>query len=125
MWSPTYLMPLDIGPLYSKITDTDKERRVYGLIPLMASSSFGQIGALNAESFCERVLRCAGHVLADGGQYTPGSRGAGDARDSLHESQVHEVHARALQSSNDGHVWQDDRPRRGVGACRWWAGCGD
>ena len=66
MWSPTYLMPLDIGPLYSKITDTDKERRVYGLIPLMASSSFGQIGALNAESFCERVLRCAGHVLTEG-----------------------------------------------------------
>jgi len=32
----------------------------------MASSSYGQIGALNAESFCERVLRCAGHVLTEG-----------------------------------------------------------
>ena len=39
---------------------------LYGLIPLMASASFGQIGALNAESFCERVLRCAGHVLTEG-----------------------------------------------------------
>ena len=32
----------------------------------MACSSFGQIGALNAESFCERVLRGAGHVLTEG-----------------------------------------------------------
>ena len=32
----------------------------------MASCSFAQLGALNAESFCERVLRCAGHVLTDG-----------------------------------------------------------
>ena len=59
-------MPLDVGPLYRKITETDKERRVYGLIPLMASCSFGQIGALNAESFCERVLSCAGDVLTKG-----------------------------------------------------------
>jgi hypothetical protein len=36
------------------------------IIPLMATASFGQIGALNAESFCERVLRCAGHVLTEG-----------------------------------------------------------
>ena len=40
--------------------------RLYGYIPLMASCSNGQIGALNAESFCERVLRCAGHVLTEG-----------------------------------------------------------
>ena len=32
----------------------------------MATASFGQIGALNAESFCERVLRGAGHVLTEG-----------------------------------------------------------
>ena len=32
----------------------------------MASCSYGQIGALNAESFCERVLRGAGHVLSEG-----------------------------------------------------------
>ena len=60
------LMPLDVGGIYRKIEASDKDRRLYGLIPLMASSSYGQIGALNAESFCERVLRCAGHVLTEG-----------------------------------------------------------
>ena len=60
------LMPLDVGQVYRKLTDTDRDRRLYGLIPLMASCSYGQIGALNAESFCERVLRCAGHVLTEG-----------------------------------------------------------
>ena len=60
------LLPLDVGKIYRKITETDTYRRLYGYIPLMASSSFGQIGTLNAESFCERVLRCAGHVLTEG-----------------------------------------------------------
>ena len=32
----------------------------------LAKSSPYQIGALNAESYCERVLRCAGHVLTEG-----------------------------------------------------------
>ena len=32
----------------------------------MASCSYGQIGALNAESFCERTLRVAGHVMDEG-----------------------------------------------------------
>ena len=41
-------------------------RKLYGYIPLMANSSAYQIGALNAESFCERVLRCAGHILTEG-----------------------------------------------------------
>lgn len=59
-------MPLDVGKLYRNIMETDQDRRLYGLIPLMATSSYGQIGALNAESFCERVLRCAGHVLTEG-----------------------------------------------------------
>ena len=52
--------------MYSKITKSDPDCKVYGLIPLMASSSPYQIGALNAESFCERVLRCAGHILTEG-----------------------------------------------------------
>jgi hypothetical protein len=59
------LMPLDVGKLYRKIEKMDL-RRYYGHIPRMASSSIGQIGALNAESFCERSLRCAGHVLDEG-----------------------------------------------------------
>ena len=32
------LMQLDVGPLYRKITETDKDRRLYGLIPLMATA---------------------------------------------------------------------------------------
>ena len=55
-----------VGRLYKKIKAADADRRIYGYIPLMASCSNGQIGALNAESFCERVLRCAGHVLSKG-----------------------------------------------------------
>jgi len=42
---------------------SDKERKIYGFIPLMASFTYGQIGALNAESFCERVLSL---VLTEG-----------------------------------------------------------
>ena len=32
----------------------------------MASCSRGQLGALNAESFCERALSCANLVVTDG-----------------------------------------------------------
>ena len=58
--------PAAPGDLYTKIITTDENSRLYGFIPVMASSSPYQIGALNAESFCERVLRCAGHILTDG-----------------------------------------------------------
>jgi hypothetical protein len=60
------LMDLPIGDLYTKIIGSDENSRLYGHIPLMAKSSPYQIGALNAESFCERVLRCAGHIVTDG-----------------------------------------------------------
>ena len=65
----TDLMPLDcldVGKGYAKVEETDKGRKLYGLIPLMASCSYGQIGALCSESFNERILRCAGHVLTEG-----------------------------------------------------------
>ena len=55
-----------MGTLYKKIIESDEGAKLYGKIPLMASSSPYQIGALNAESFCERVLRCAGHVMTEG-----------------------------------------------------------
>ena len=35
-------------PIYRKIMATDPDRRLYGFIPLMASCSYGEIGALNA-----------------------------------------------------------------------------
>ena len=62
-------MPLDVGRLYNKITEVDKEERIYGLIPRMASCSYGQIGALNAESYGERVLSCASTVLTEGNTF--------------------------------------------------------
>ena len=59
-------MELDMGMLYRKIMKSDPERKVYGLIPLMASCSYASLGALNAESFCERVLSAANLVVTDG-----------------------------------------------------------
>ena len=51
-----------IGHAYTKLEGMD----VYGYLPLMASYSTAHIGALNAESFCERVLSCANVVLTSG-----------------------------------------------------------
>ena len=49
-----------------KLEASDPERKVYGYLPRMASCSLGQLGALNAESFCERALSCANLALTDG-----------------------------------------------------------
>ena len=51
-------------PLYLKIKA--EANPAYGYIPLMASSSYGQIGALNAESFCECMFSCADDVMDSG-----------------------------------------------------------
>ena len=56
---PPPLLPLNVGPLYNRLAKDDR----FGYIPQMAAAT---LGALNAESFCERVLRCAGHVLTEG-----------------------------------------------------------
>lgn len=60
------LMPLDIGKLYKKIEADDKDRKKYGFSPLMASCSYRQLGALNAESYNERVNSVGKLVLTDG-----------------------------------------------------------
>ena len=60
------LMRLDIGKLYNEVGRSDQGRRTYGFIPLMASCSIGQLGALSAESYCERVISCANNVMNDG-----------------------------------------------------------
>ena len=60
------LAAFDIGKWYAKVEKADPDMKLYGHIPRMAGASYGQIGALNAESFNERVLRCAGHVLTEG-----------------------------------------------------------
>ena len=58
-----HLIKLNIGPLYTSLQAGTKE---FGYLPLMASCSEGQIGALCAESFCERVLSQCNLVLTEG-----------------------------------------------------------
>ena len=61
------LIDLDIGRLYEKIiTEVDPDRQKYGFLPLMAGCCDGQIGALNAESFAERVISGANLVMTNG-----------------------------------------------------------
>jgi len=54
---------------YEIIGDDSNEggHRAYGMFPLMASSSGGQVGALRAKSFCERVLSEDNDVHREGG----------------------------------------------------------
>ena len=51
------LLYMDMGPVYLQL---EKEANL-GWLPRMASCSRGQLGALMAESFCERILSCAKH----------------------------------------------------------------
>ena len=53
------LLYMDMGPVYLQL---EKEANL-GWLPRMASCSRGQLGALMAESFCERILSCAKQVL--------------------------------------------------------------
>ena len=62
----TDLMRLNVGPLYSSLIADDPDRATFGYIPLMAGCSEGNIGALMAESFCERGLSVANDVMVDG-----------------------------------------------------------
>ena len=57
------LMGIDTSKLYKGL---DEGGIQYGYLPAMASCSKGQLGALNAESFCERCLSCANMVVSDG-----------------------------------------------------------
>jgi len=50
------LLKVDVGPIYLALMESDLNRTQYGFLPLMASCSKSQIGACNAESFCERVI---------------------------------------------------------------------
>lgn len=57
-----HLMPLNIGKLYKKL---EGDRR-YGHLPAMARSSRCNIGALGAQSFCERIISAGNIVMTDG-----------------------------------------------------------
>ena len=60
------LMDVDMGVVYNYLEKIDTGRQLYGLIPQMACNSTGQLGALSAESYCERVLSCANNVVTTG-----------------------------------------------------------
>ena len=60
------LSELNPGFVYKEIQKLDTDQKVYGWIPLMTSCSGGQIGALCAESFCERILSEANDVCHEG-----------------------------------------------------------
>ena len=48
------------------VIKSDPDRKNFGFIPLMASCSSGEIGALNAESFAERVISGSNLVMTNG-----------------------------------------------------------
>ncbi len=61
------LMFLDIGVVYLHILKTeDPDRSKFGFLPLLASCSSGQLGALNAESFAERIISAVNLTMTDG-----------------------------------------------------------
>jgi len=74
-------MRLDVGRIYKILTTEsstelrelqgtrlqyDKDRTLFGFLPLMASCTDGQLGALNAESFAERIIS-GGNLTVDDG----------------------------------------------------------
>ena len=56
-----HLLPLNIGKLYVKAHRMNK----FGYLPSMASSSSGQLGALMAESYCERIISVGNMISTD------------------------------------------------------------
>ncbi len=59
------LMFVDMGKVYKNIIQSDPRREKYGWLPVMAGCSVGQLGALLAESFCERIISSANLILTD------------------------------------------------------------
>mmetsp|Transcript_42101 Transcript_42101/g.98103 ORF Transcript_42101/g.98103 Transcript_42101/m.98103 type:complete len:192 (+) Transcript_42101:233-808(+) len=56
------LVDADMLAMFNSIVQAEKHRpkKLFGLLPLLASC---HLGALNAESFCERVISCANNVV--------------------------------------------------------------
>ena len=58
------LMAMKISPLYKRIDEEGGSD--FGHIAAMTSCAKGQLGALNAGSFCERCMYCANLIVTDG-----------------------------------------------------------
>lgn len=59
------LMDVDMGIVYLDILKTDPDRSHFGFMPHLASSSTGEIGALSAESYSERIISAANVTMTD------------------------------------------------------------
>lgn len=60
------LMDLDMGVVYLDLIKSDPLRATFGFMPLLASCSEGELGAVNAESYAERVIS-ASNITMDHG----------------------------------------------------------
>ena len=91
-----------MGKLYLKLEASDLERKVYGYLPRMASCSYAQLGALNAESFCERALSCANLVLTDGNTVLSDEELEMLVILRMNRKFIHGVHAHQLPRPREG-----------------------
>jgi hypothetical protein len=58
------LMGMNISALYKRLEEEGGS--TFGHLPTMTSCAKGQLGALNAESFCERCMSCANLDVTEG-----------------------------------------------------------
>ena len=62
-----HLLQLDVKPIYDKINEVNnKNEDCFGLLPLMMGCSKFQLGALNSQSFSERINSAANIVVTEG-----------------------------------------------------------
>ena len=60
------LMDVDIGAVYHGLMKSDPDRSKFGFMPLLASCCTSEIGALNAESYAERIVSAANLTMNSG-----------------------------------------------------------
>jgi hypothetical protein len=60
------VLPMVMGKVYNNLAESDPKCEKFGSLLAMAVASPGQLGALNAESFCERMFSAANLVMDSG-----------------------------------------------------------
>ena len=80
------------GYVYKHIEKLDTDKRAYGCLPLMASSSGGQIGFMCRKRFSERIFSEANNVCHNG-EYASRYRGDNHVACVRYESRIHTTHA--------------------------------
>ena len=62
-----HLLQLDVKPIYDRINEVNnKNKECFGLLPFMMGCSKFQLGALNSQSFSERINSAANIVVTEG-----------------------------------------------------------